>query len=182
MPLTDERKIEIEERAEKVLADNQFTNHYPIDIVALAWHENFAVQRLNLDSDTSGMLLSSRNQNIAGLDKNKLVVVKKGLSEEQSRLILAHEMGHYYLSEKDNFIAHRRRSNLNSDLNEQEADYFARALLMPAENVVSLIDEMKNNKCSVAEIIKKIAEEFKVTDAKASVRYYELEGRLTSER
>ena len=179
MSIKEERKIEIESNVDDFCNDCDFPVDAPIDVVAIARKKGFTVQRLNMDNDTTGMLLYSKDSNIAGLDTNKLIAVKNGLSEEQSRLILAHELGHFSLfSEQTPLIAHRRYSHLKISSNEQEADYFARALLMPEERVEALIHSLKENNHDDNSIIQKISETFNVTEAKAKIRFYEIEQRM----
>lgn len=176
MTINENRKIEIEKNVEQFCGDCIFSGNGPIDVVAIARKKGFVVQRLNMDKDTTGMLLYSASNNISGLDTNKLIVIKKGLPEEQSRLILAHELGHYsLLSEKNPFIAHRTYSHLKKSTIEQDADYFARALLMPKERVNRLINNLKAHNCDDNEIIQEIAKNFNVTETKAKTRFYELE-------
>lgn len=175
MTINDQRKDEIEKIVHQFCNDCTVSTNVPIDVVAIARKKGFNVQRLNMDKNTTGMLLYSKDNNIAGLDTNKLIAVKNGLPEEQSRLILSHELGHYCLFKNNTpLIAHRRYSHLQTNAEEQEADYFARALLMPLEHVVTMIKQMKSQGLDDNKIICNIAKTFNVTENKAKIRFYEL--------
>lgn len=177
MSIKNERKIEIERIIEEFLKQCKDSDNIPLDIVAIARNEGFTVQRLNMDNDTTGMMLYSSNNNIAGLNTNKLIVVKNGLSEEQSRLVLAHELGHYKMFRTEPLTAHRRYSRLKNNKEEQEADYFARALLMPKKQIVAFINNLKGTEKELDNqyIIKAISEHFSVTEVKARLRFYDLQ-------
>ena len=182
MSIKEERKIEIESIVKDFCDDYDLSTANPIDVVAIARKKGFKVQRLNMDADTTGMLLYSEGSNITGLDTNKLIAVKNGLSEEQSRLILAHELGHFSLFSKEtSLIAHRRYSHLKISNSEQEADYFARALLMPEKHVMSIIRNSKSENHDDNSIIHEIAETYNVTEAKAKIRFYEIEQRMLND-
>ncbi|MBO5947464.1 ImmA/IrrE family metallo-endopeptidase [bacterium] len=175
MILTEERKEEIEKLITSFCEDCDLPQDGPIDVVLVARKKGFVVQRLNMGKDTTGMMLYDSENNIAGTNTNKLIVIKKGLPEEKSRLILAHELGHYafQMGEKCK-IASREYSRLKISPEEQDADYFARALLMPKNRIVSLIEKLKAQGLSDNEIICSIAEIFKVTESKAKLRFYDL--------
>lgn len=175
MTIKDKRKDEIESVVRQFCDDCTVSVDDPIDVVAIARKKGFKVQRLNMDKNTTGMLLYSQDNNISGLDTNKLIAVKNGLPEEQSRLILSHELGHYSLfSNNSPLIAHRRYSHLQTNTEEQEADYFARALLMPQERIVAMIKQMRGQGFDDNKIICDIAKAFNVTENKAKIRFYEL--------
>lgn len=175
MSINEDRKKEIDKKIESECLDSIEHTGVPIDVVTIARKQGFTVQRLNMDKDTTGMLLCSEGSKVSGLDTKKLIVIKKGLSEEQSRLILSHELGHYILfSEGAPYVAHRKYSHLKISSKEQEADYFARALLMPKKVLLSFIKKLKSKGYDADSIIQQIAKKFKVSDAKAKIRYFEL--------
>lgn len=171
MPISENRKIYIEN---KVKEFNSEIEDIPINIVLLARKNGFVVQRLNLDRKTFGILLYSHYDNLAGLDTRKLIVVKSGLSEEQSRYILAHELGYYRLFSKENIIAHKMYDGFFDNPKEQEADYFAQVLLMPSESVKNFIDDNSNKESSDEDIISKISLKYNVSKNLAVKRFYEI--------
>lgn len=174
MNLTLQQKTEIEQSVLDFCKDCNSLTSDAIDIVAIARQKGFEVQRLTLGHNTTGLLLCDQENLIAGTNTNKLIVVKKGLNEYQSRLIVAHELGHYSQMRTHTQISHREYSRLKTNEDEQKADYFARAILMPKGQTINLINTLKKENKTDKEIISKISEYFRVTINKANIRYYEI--------
>lgn len=173
--LNDRMKIEIEEQVNKFCSDCDIATDGAVDIVSIARKKGFLVQRLNMGNDITGIILYDEDNYITGTDTHKLVVVKKGLSEEKSRFILAHELGHYSdLKGKKSQISHREYSKLGISIEEQKADYFARAILMPKERIINIITMLQKEELDENSIIKRIADEFRVSEAKARFRFYDV--------
>ncbi len=174
MNLTLQQKTEIEQSVLDFCNDCNSPTSDAVDIVAVARQKGFEVQRLTLGHNTTGLLLCDQENLIAGTNTNKLIVVKKGLNEYQSRLIVAHELGHYSQMRTQTQISHREYSKLRTNEDEQKADYFARAILMPKGQTINLINTLKKENKTDKEIISKMSEFFRVTINKATIRYYEI--------
>ncbi len=135
----------------------------------------FQVATQIFDSDTTGILLVDDIDYIPHTSSHKLIAVNRLLQLEpdyrkRRRFIMAHEYGHYVLHKHDAVqYAHRDTSKKRSNM-EQEADYFARCLLMPRSQINNLfqlnfVDEMSmNDKINIVSRI------FNVTQKKSMQR------------
>lgn len=112
-----------------------------VDLRAIANYEELPVHYDHYEKDTfDGMLVyyNTKFHIHINLDRGNSYDSRRG------RFTLAHELGHYLIDEhrialKYGMIsAHQSKSSLlNSDLIEQEADYFASCLLMPEKQFKS---------------------------------------------
>lgn len=140
--LTCERKKEINEKVDSLMLEKQMTEP-GFDLIAkltdpktFSDRRPFQIVTQTLDEDTTGILLVDDNNNIPNTNTHKLIAINTLLQSSQDyrkrrRFIIAHEYGHYILhKQNDTQYAHRDTRNKN-DIIEQEADYFARCLLMP---------------------------------------------------
>ena len=175
--MNNEQKKIIDTKISNLFSNFQQEQSSSFDIIKFATeNEKFLVQSLNMGEDTSGMMLYDKNNFVAGTNSNKLIVIKRGLSEEKSRFIVAHELGHYYLSDHNKpQLAHREIETIDNE-DEKKAEYFARSILMPKENVSKFIKLLKDFDKNIPEekIIKLIATMYTVTEKKAKIRYYEI--------
>jgi len=175
MLLNTDEKLELENQVIDFLID--CTEHYKdsVDIVSIARQKGFSVQRLNMGDNTTGMMLCDDNYFIAGTTTQRLIVVKKGLTEEQSRFIVAHELGHFAFKPTEKHrISHREYTSLRTSKEEQKADYFASALLMPKDKIIGLIKKCVEQQNNEREIVLKISKIFKVSEAKAYKRFCDI--------
>lgn len=134
-----ERMLEIEEIVNGLLSGINFEKSPYVDIVSLVKKDNFEVKTETMDIDTTGYLVV--NDNAEKLERNITVntIFKNPDNEtdvifKKSRFITAHEYGHFILHKKseDPLYAHRDSDHRTEPM-ELEADYFARAILMPLE-------------------------------------------------
>lgn len=177
--LDNSQKQEIDKKISDLVINFEEKNDSSFDIIKFVTKKiGFLVQSLNMGDETSGMLLYDKNNFVAGTNSHKLIVIKRGLPEEKSRFIVAHELGHYCLRNKDKpQLAHRENETIEND-DELKAEYFARSILMPEENVRKFVELITgfDEKISKEKIIKLIAIMYTVTENKANIRYYEIYG------
>lgn len=174
--LTNEEKNMIDEKLKDFVAGNLNFPNKPIDIIKFATNEkNFIVQSLYMSKDTSGMMLYNNDDYVAGTNSHGLIVIKRGLSEKESRFIVAHELGHYCLNADQTQIAHREKEEVVNK-SEEMAEYFARCILMPIQGLKNLIENLKNfdKDMSDEKIIEIISIIFNVTEKKARIRFSEI--------
>lgn len=174
--LTPEEKSDIEKKVNELLGERANSNSPNLDIIRFATDKGFVVQSLNMGDDITGMLLYDRDNKIVGTNSHKLIVVKRGLSEEQSRFVVAHELAHFCLNNGSNHqIAHREVETINNK-DEEKAEYFSRCILMPKDFVKKLIRALKDYDSNISDekLIRSISAIFSVTYAKAQVRYNEI--------
>lgn len=137
MELKKKKMLEIEKKVSQIIKDIDFTKNPSLDIVPLVEKDGFVVKPTLMPLGITGCLLV--NEKDMANDKTILVnkVFKNTSNEEnivlkKSRFITAHEYGHYILHKQKNqpIYAHRDTDHREEE-KEQEADYFARSILMP---------------------------------------------------
>lgn len=183
MAITNERKVEIENKVNEIIKKIKFKNSPTVDIVALVKKKGFIVERSEMPLDTTGCLMVDEtkfkpkrvivvNRNFANSKSEEDVVLKK------SRFITAHEYGHYVLhkSLSQKLYAHRD-THLKDSLEEVEADYFARCLLMPTnffKEWRNFYNEMSDNDEEF--VLFMLSKTFCVTINKIKARINDIEG------
>lgn len=93
------------------------------------------------------------------------IYVNRVDSMQGKRFTIAHELGHYFLSDLINteqYIDLHSESNLDKDYEELKADLFARCLLMPKEEVTYKYRMFKDIGLDDTSIIKKLSQYFYV--------------------
>jgi Zn-dependent peptidase ImmA (M78 family) len=132
MTITDYRKKKISERADHLSAE--FSSGGLTDLVKIAANEELPLYYDHYEDSFDGMLLHDGDKFHIhiNVDKGNTQTSKRG------RFSLAHEYGHYFISEhriglKYGLLEpHPSVNSLNHEaLIELEADYFASCLLMP---------------------------------------------------
>lgn len=176
---SEERRREIEDIVSSIILNHTELNVPAFDIIKyLKEKEGFAIASKPMIDDTTGMLFVNDEEFVDDTDTHKLIVINSLLKEQgnfiqRRRFIIAHEFGHYVLHKKDAIqYAHRDTSNKDA-LEEKEADYFARCLLMP-KDIIDVLLEIKFIKDSSEENkISLISRIFNVTRKKAKQRIKE---------
>ena len=181
--MTDERKREIEAEADRIIETHNLQTPGFNLAKFLTGFEGFMLGMQDLDDDTTGMLLVNDSEYIKGTETNRLIVVNRSIREtapdretfiRKRRFIVAHEYGHFILHKKadEKLFAHRDHSKRNSP-QEEEADYFARCLLMPRALVKKFVDMEEVKETNWNEWADLIARVFNVTPKKAKQRLCE---------
>lgn len=139
-PISKERMFEIEKTVNDILADTDYEKNPCIDIVSLVKKDGFTVKTKEMDLETTGCILVDDNAE----EWKRIIMVnttfKNPEGEEdvifkKSRFITAHEFGHFILHrEKGQPIYAHRDTYHRTEPTEVEADYFARAILMPLQS------------------------------------------------
>lgn len=144
------------------------------NITALATLIGFKVgESDNIDDYDDGFIYISE-------DKGKKVIgVNSNRSLKQKRFIVAHELGHYFLhyNENNNSLFAFRENRKGKDFRENEADYFAACLLMPADIFSQKYISLKKSKMrySEQEIIDELSDIFCVTNESVIRRIKEVD-------
>lgn len=169
--INNEKKREIEEKVSFLLKENDLSEDSYVDIVSLVRKEGFSVRSADLPIETTGYLAVNDDSSVEK-EYRKLIVVNTKYENKnnddkvvlkKSRFITAHEYGHFILhkSPDEPLYAHRD-SGERDTLQELEADYFARAILMPADAFVCIEQKLEE----ISQSIKLNKENFE--DAKFS--------------
>lgn len=104
------------------LGYDDVTDSY-VDIVSLVKKYGFLVGNAELDDNEDGFLIISGDQKIIGVNKSRSLDLK--------RFVIAHEFAHSVLHyERGQVFLHREHKKGKGN-DENDADYFAAALLMP---------------------------------------------------
>lgn len=172
--LSEERRKQIEERVE-ALAEEHGLQTPGFDLARfLSTKEGFLVGEQDMEDDTTGILLVNKDQKMEELNTNQLIMTSTQLRHgpdylARRRFIVAHEYAHYCLHMKDGTIyAHRDYGQKDTPM-EEEADFFARCLLMPRKPVEAVLSAMPESG-SADDKVDLIARTFGVTKKKARQR------------
>ena len=146
-----------------------FEHGQDIDIVKFARHHGFIVGNAVLDDNDDGFLAIHPKR-----AKGKVIGVNRNLSLEWKRFIIAHELAHYALHyDGKEIYLHREHQQGRNDM-ENDADYFAAALLMPRESFRRVFDTLQISGLSGKVLVKSLAEKFIVPVESAERRISEV--------
>lgn len=174
----EKEKKYIEEKAQCFLNDSKYSGEEPVNIIKLAQNIGFTVGNAALISDSDGFIVVKDNYTpLYGVPTNKLIGVNSQRTIEWKKFIIAHEIGHYYLSDvnKGNALFAHREHRKGKDKAENAADYFASNVIMPKETFEKEFESLKDNNLDMADKVAILASRFKVTEEMAKRRIEELE-------
>lgn len=161
MCLTLERKKEIEQKAEKF---RQGMDNEIIDTIVLARAKGFEVSSVTFHEENvdGGIIIRKENDTII-----KEILFEDSLDSYQQRFIVAHELGHFALHYDESRINKKTAflhvdSHKNKSEEEQEADYFAACILMPAQNFKNVYEELFQRIGNQKIIVNMLSQIFKV--------------------
>lgn len=179
--LSVEKMQEIEKKVQRLLPEFDVEDSPYVDIVSIVKKDGFVVHPEEMDMDTTGYLLVND-----GAKKNKRIICvnikfknpenERDVVFKKSRFITAHEYGHFILHREEGqpLYVHRDTDRRTEPI-ELEADYFARAILMPLDRFKLYCDISeefgKGDQKFKEEILSKI---FKVTRNKIRMRETDL--------
>jgi len=167
MRLSDMEKNQIETQVATLLAEygyNSDKDDY-VNIVDFVQHLGFIVGNAKLDDAEDGFLAiqtSDMAKDGDGTSNDKIIGVNAKRSLDWKRFIIAHEFAHSVLHYKTGEIYLHRESKKGKDAEENDADYFAAALLMPKESFKRLYDKFKSDGLNDTAIYLQLASIFKV--------------------
>lgn len=138
----------------------------PVPVEAIAKTLGAEVRYQPGDDDLSGFLLRDHKQQRA------VIGVNSAHHENRQKFTIAHEIGHFLLHEWEGVhvdgsdrgfqVKHRdEKSSAGTDIEEQEANFFAAALLMPAKflkhdlSKIKKLDLLDDNNLALTELAKR---------------------------
>lgn len=142
----------------------------PVKIEEIAKSRGLKVMAFPLGDDVSGLLAIQDGVGTIGYNQNEPKV--------RRRFTIAHELGHYELHKEksdlfvDKQFIYRSQNSGHTLVNqamEQEANYFASAILMPTDQLRKAI-EGTNMDLASEEAIKELAKLFEVSTTAMSIR------------
>ena len=180
MKLSKEKIEEIERRVSEVLVDYGIydENVDSLDVVCLARSRGFSVRNASLkDSEDGFLLLQPDPVRIKGeLVDGKIIAVNRERSGPYKRFVVAHEFGHYALNHcKEGKAYLHRETQTGKNEVENEADYFAAALLMPREAFRRCYQELADRGVPEKERHIRLAAQYRVPVESARRRIEELD-------
>ncbi len=165
-----------EECASEILARNNI-KAAPIPLEEIVIKEGLNIVKYDLGDDISGILIINEAKGTIGVNPKD--------SYYRQRFSIAHELGHFLLHadssaffvDKDFLIKYRHTNKNYSNAErkqEQEANAFAAALLMPAKIIESEIENGQILGLTETELIAQLAYKFKVSEVAMSYRFTNL--------
>ena len=140
MSLPATSRNQVENLASEVLKKHGL-NSIPINPVVLAQKEGFMVNNAKFSDDSLSGMIAKKGENL-------MILVRAEDSPNRKRFTIAHELGHHFLHLlKDGEFVDRESDMFREDFrvqeqaakesyrSEWEANWFAAALLMPADQV-----------------------------------------------
>lgn len=178
--ISKKRKKQIEDIANQKLMENGINPRFDL-IKFLIEKEGFKIVLKDMNQDTTGLVRISPQKNTDNEKIPKLIAANTKLLNQPNfpqrlRFIVAHEYGHSLIHCNGERLFAHRSSSKKWTRDEKEADYFARCLLMPREEMEKMLFE--DFICIDDEDykIKHIAQFFNVTEKKAKMRIQEIGG------
>lgn len=184
MEIKKNRKIEIENQTEELFKevgyDYNSNSNIAIDIIYIVKKLGFKVGSalLNNDNDDGFIIVQEGKSEILGIKTDKLIGVNSNRNLKWKRFIIAHELAHYklhYNQESDAGMYAHREHRKGKDNEENEADYFAANILMPADKFKAEYNKIRNRSSNINECISELSNLFIVTDKMVERRISELE-------
>lgn len=136
-----------------------------VDIVDFVRKWGFVVGNAKLDDQEDGFLVihaSKTAQNDKDTPNDKIIGVNANRSLNWKRFIIAHEFAHSILHYKAGEIYLHRENKKGKDNEENEADYFAAAVLMPEDSFRRIYTQLEENGLNKAAACLQLATIFKV--------------------
>ena len=177
------RKEEIENRAQEALkkykAENPDEKNPGIDVVIMARNEGFHVVEAQFKDETDGIILvDTHAEQLLGKKTNKLIIVSKDRTRAFKRFIIAHELGHYFMNQREmddgRILVAARDAKHGRSKAEDEFDYFAACILMPKDSFAQIAFGMKEVGMDMNTISEYLADTFVVPVESAERRLKEV--------
>lgn len=156
------RRNEIEEQVTGLLKAYGYSfekNDY-VNVVNFVKNLGFVVGNAELaDNEDGFLMIRPQNKNT---EEDKIIGVNVDRTFEWKRFIIAHELGHSILHCSAGEPYFHRENTKGKNESENEADYFAAALLMPKDSFKRLYNQLKNEGLNDTAVSMKLASVFKV--------------------
>lgn len=152
-----------------------FDEDTSVNVVDFARGHGFTVGNAELDDSEDGFIAILPSSSMKGTGTRKVIGVNLTRDYDFKRFIIAHEFAHYALHYKAGEIYLHREHVKGKDDKEQDADYFAAALLMPAKSFLRTYEQLKGRGLSDKELNYSLAEAFRVPVESAARRVSEVQ-------
>lgn len=140
----------IETYVTKLLQEQDIAISKNIKIVSLANKLGFVVGIANLPSEIQGVIAydDTGTKPQLGTQHSKIIAINSNLDSKDKRFIIAHELGHYFLSPRSSLPVQHQEFRIDKhgkNETENEMDYFAACLLMPKSIYLDSINSVLQN-------------------------------------
>lgn len=164
--ISTHRVRQISELAVQLVLDSNISKA-PVNVGLIVKKAGISLEETDLGEDMSGLLF-------VHLDK-AVIAYSSRQGIQRKRFTIAHELGHYMLHKELNsdtvfvdkdFIVKYRSNKLYSDVEmrqEQEANAFAAALLMPKDFIFEELNKESLQSLQESELIERLATIFEVS-------------------
>lgn len=158
--------------AAKIIADAGIHSP-PVPIESILSENGINIIEYNLGNDISGVLFVREGKGVIGYNpKDSLARIRFTIAHEYGHFLL-HKEGHELFVDKDFLFKKFRNANSYTDAEkrqEQEANAFAAALLMPKFLLDAEMEKSELSDFSESELVSILAKKFKVSDVAMSYR------------
>lgn len=129
--------------------------------------------RDNNGRDISGLI------KVSGKEGTPIIAVKSSDSKERKRFTIAHEIGHFILhgnelahvdSDLESVVYRDKSSTMAINTKEIQANQFAAELLMPTDEIKTLILKNQEDNEEITKTIIEISEKYRVSSLAATIK------------
>ena len=177
MGLTIMEKEKIEQQVTTLLNQYGYSmeNDTYVDVVDFTKKLGFIVGTVDLGDSEDGFIIiqPSKTSNISSRH-DRIIGVNSKLSLEAKRFVIAHEFAHSVLHYKPGGVYLHRENIKGKNADENDADYFAAALLMPRKAFQKKYEELMGNGLNENAACMQLASTFGVPLESASRRISEV--------
>lgn len=168
---------EIEEFANRIL-NNFKIDTYPVPIVTIAEKIGFKCFGAFLKKNISGVVKIDANL-IEDYYTDKVILINVKENPGHRKFTIAHELGHYLFdfneTQKTAYLnAYDLSEDSQNSEEEQRANRFAAALLMPSTEFINQFQKLKNKNYTKFEIVVELTQHFFVSRTAIEKRVEEL--------
>lgn len=158
--LNKEEMEKIEKQTSALLKQNGYDASIDpyVDIMSVVQSLGFDVGNANLKEDNDGFLIIQQDKSM----DSKIIGVNSTRSLEWKRFIIAHEFAHSILHYTDGKTYLHRENKKGKNKQENEADYFAAAILMPREEFCKAFNKLQAEGMNRTAICLQLSSMFKV--------------------
>lgn len=174
MELSFMKKREIEARVTDLLTQYGYVSERDtyLDVVDFAQKRGFVVGNAELPEGEDGFL--AIQPGTFKKDGTKIIGVNVNRSLEWKRFIIAHELAHSVLHYREGEIYLHRESRKGKNSDENDADYFAAALLMPEGSFSRMHRSLNDGSRDRSTICSELSKIYRVPFESASRRIDEI--------
>ena len=175
--MDDMKKIEIERLISALLKQYGYKEEKDdyLDIVAFTRSLGFNIINAKQPESEDGFIVirpdSAQNKDGFG---DKIIVVNSDRTFEWKRFVIAHEFAHSILHYQVGDLYLHRENKKGKSIEENEADYFAAALLMPRISFDRIYKELRERELTGNALLLQLASIYKVPLASVSRRVDEV--------